>query len=46
MEVKEEQPEKIPASIEVTPAGISMEVKEEQPEKAYLPIDLRLLPGL
>ena len=34
MEVKEEQPEKAPYPIEVTPSGKSMEIKEEQPLKA------------
>ena len=34
MELREEQPLKVPSSILITCSGIEIEVREEQPEKA------------
>ena len=40
MEVRLEQPEKAPFSMDVTPSGMLMEVRLEQPEKADCPMDV------
>ena len=44
MEVREEQPLKVPPSILVTLFGMVIEVREEQPLKARFPMFVTLLP--